>query len=90
MLFMLMIYGSIQGLIPPGSQTLPVPPGTQIPVTHPPMHQAPPPPGTQPVSTQPPAQERPATSAQSDVEKLPPPQVEKRYMCLQSLNFSIL
>lgn len=90
MLFMFMIYGSIQGLIPPGSQTLPVPPGTQIPVTHPPMHQAPPPPGTQPVSTQPPAQERPATSAQSDMEKLPPPQVEKRYMCLQSLNFFIL
>lgn len=71
---MFIIYDSIQGLIPPVSQT--VPPGTQIPVSHPPMHQAPPPPGTQPVSTQPPAQERPATSAQSDMEKLPPPQVE--------------
>ncbi|XP_052697192.1 splicing factor 3B subunit 2-like [Crassostrea angulata] len=73
---MMMPGGGQPGLIPPGSQTLPVPPGTQIPVTHPPMHQAPPPPGTQPVSTQPPAQERPATTAQSDVEKLPPPQLE--------------
>ncbi|XP_056020505.1 splicing factor 3B subunit 2-like [Ostrea edulis] len=53
---MMMPTGGQQGLLPPGTQT--VPPGMQIPVTHPPMLQGPPPPGTQ---TVPPGTQIPVT-----------------------------